>query len=88
MRLTRVIALLFAALAQTGCQSAGNLIQAPLNMMGRMIGAVGRTLHVASDDHGAHSPVTLDDREVREAVAAMGKPSAMQDVAAPQLVQR
>jgi hypothetical protein len=70
MKILRPVLALAATIFFVSCQAAGNLIQAPFNLVGRALQPIGRTVGLSSENTRTPGDMTIEAREVREALAS------------------
>jgi hypothetical protein len=68
--------------------SSCSLVQAPLQMAGGMVSAVGRTLHLSSENTRKADDFKIEARELREAVAVNTTPLSAPEPTGVLLAQR
>lgn len=71
MKLLRAFFLLTALLSLASCQ----MIRAPFDMAGRLLGAGARSLHLSSQGNAAPEDFQIDAATVREALASAPRPA-------------
>ncbi len=79
---------LFSALAVISFQVSCALVETPAKLGSGMLNAIGRSLHLSSDNAAMPERFKLESRDVKQSVAMNASPTPEPDVAGPMIAQR